>query len=315
MFKFIHWYFFPFVFLPLLFNGKKRAIEVGEVPEHLPVDRWATLGRKLFYLSFIPFTLAMMRPQIIKDSKGDFNGIDISLVLDLSGSMAVEDIEPTRVEAAKSVIASFVETRENDRTALVIFAEGALPQVPLTNDYKVVKEKVQNLEVGTIPPNGTNIGLGLGVGVASLKQSNAKTKVIILLTDGSTPDTTSPISIAQLAKEMDIKIYTIGFGTEYPFVMGKDFFGNKVKQRVHVGVIDEKLLKKISNETDGKYYRAKDKATLKAILKEIDQLEKSKLSGKREPIADEYYIYFFLFGILLLTASFIFDEVIRTRVP
>lgn len=228
-------------------------------------------------LTFVLLVIALARPQSsLHSEKITTEGIDIIITMDISGSMLAEDFRPNRIEAAKKVAMEFIDGRENDRIGLVVFAGESFTQCPLTTDRPVVKNLLKEIKSGLIE-DGTAIGMGLATAVSRLKDSKAKSKVIILLTDGiNNRGFISPLTAAQIARSLGIKVYTIGVGTigyaPYPV---QTPFGTQY-QNVPVE-IDENLLKEIAHMTGVKYFRATDNNKLRAIYKEIDQLEKTKI--------------------------------------
>lgn len=242
-----------------------------------------------YYLRHLPFALraaafgllvvALARPQQIEQNvRTSSEGIDIMLAIDVSASMLARDFEPDRITAAKEVAGSFISDRYGDRIGLVAFAAEAFTQSPLTTDQSTLQTLLAQIRSGLIDDSGTAIGNGLATAINRLRESDAKSKVVILLTDGvNNRGEITPITAAEIAKAQNIRVYTIGVGTEgmapYPAV---DMFGNItfVKQKVE---IDEKTLTAMAEMTGGRYFRATDNAKLKAIYDEINQLEKSKV--------------------------------------
>ncbi len=206
-------------------------------------------------------------------------GIDIVVALDVSSSMLAEDFKPNRLEAAKKVAADFVEGRKNDRIGLVAFAGEAYTKVPLTVDRQVLQEQLKGLKLGSMS-DGTALGDGTATAINRIKDSEAKSKVIILLTDGvNNQGSVDPMNAAEIAAMYDIRLYTIGMGSRgtapYPL---RDQFGRVHYQNMEVE-IDEELLKEMSTATkDGQYFRATDKKKLEEIFSQIDQMEKSKIN-------------------------------------
>lgn len=256
---------------------------------------------RLVSLSF--FIIAMARPVgSIGSEYKDQIGIDIVIAMDISSSMFAEDLQPTRLEAAKKIAIEFIENRETDRIGFVAFAGEAVSKSPLTLDHKNLILKIQKTQLGTIP-DGTAIGMGLGTAVARLEKSDAVSKVIILLTDGeNNAGVISPETAADLAKTYGIRVYTIGVGTKgRALITTQDIFGNPVKDYMEVN-IDEELLTKIAVNTGGKYFRAVDNNSLKRIFNDIDLLEKSKVQTNEYVNKPEQFFWFVLigFGFLLL---------------
>jgi Ca-activated chloride channel family protein len=275
-------------------------------------DMKPTIKERLIHLPFLLRTLAiitllvaMARPQSFTTGEDiSTEGIDIVMLLDISGSMLAEDLKPNRLEAAKNVIKDFINERVSDRIGLVIFARESFTQCPLTIDYGVLKSLLKEVKSGMLE-DGTAIGTAIANGVNRLKESKAKSKVMILLTDGvNNSGEIDPITAAQIADKFGIRIYTIGLGTEgmapYPV---QTPFGVQY-QNVPVQ-IDEKTLKQISAITDGKYFRATSNSKLRAIYKEIDKLEKSKINVTSYRHAHELFYSWLGLGLLFLFAELI----------
>lgn len=239
--------------------------------------RLRPLLKVLRSIAFVALVIALARPQTSNMTESvDSDGIDIVLSVDVSGSMLAEDLKPNRIEAAKQVALDFVKKRENDRIGLVIFSGESFTQCPITIDHNIVNQQIAAIESGMLQ-DGTAIGMGLATAVDRLRTSKAKSKIIILLTDGvNNTGLIDPSTALEIAKAYKIRVYCIGVGTrgEAPYpVQGPSGIQ---KQMVPVE-IDEVLLKKISSETGGKYFRATSNSSLIAVYKEIDQLEKSKV--------------------------------------
>lgn len=258
----------------------------------LPWLRLALLGCLL---------LALARPrQAQGEERIKTDAIDIMLSLDLSTSMDAMDFQPNRLEAAKQTAATFIDNRENDRIGLVVFSAQAFTQCPLTNDHRVLKLLLKRLESGLIE-NGTAIGLGLANAVLRLKDGEAASKVIILLTDGvNNRFEVNPQDAIQLAQQFGIRVYTIGVGTNGLAPVPKtDFAGNRVIVEEPVE-IDEELLKLIAAETGGRYFRATDNEGLKQVYEEIDRLETTEIEVVRFTRYEEWYWPLALMALVLL---------------
>lgn len=230
-------------------------------------------------------------------------GIDIVLCLDISGSMLAEDFKPNRLEASKKVAMNFMKGRPNDRVGLVIFSAESFTQCPLTTDHSILLNLFQDVKTGMLE-DGTAIGLGLATSVQRLKDSEAVSKVVILLTDGdNNSGSIAPITAAEIAKEFGVRVYTIGVGTRgsapFPFT---DPFGRTVYQDVEVR-INEALLKEMAEMTDGKYFRATDNAALEAVYAEIDQMERSKIDVTEYRKRKEEFMPFAALALLLVLAE------------
>ncbi len=247
--------------------------------------------------------IALARPQRTdRWETRKIEGVDIVIALDISGSMLAEDFKPNRIEASKQIAMEFISGRPNDRIGLVIFSGEAFTQCPLTIDHAVLMNLFSQVKSGMIE-DGTAIGLGLATAVNRLKESNAASKVVILLTDGvNNMGNISPLAAAEFAKEFGIRVYTIGVGkmgmAPYPF---KTPFGIQY-QNVEVK-IDEDILKKISEITGGKYFRATNNEKMREIYKEIDSMEKTQLEVKSFSKPVEEFNLFALIALLLLVVE------------
>ena len=262
------------------------------------------------------FIVALARPvNITKEHEATTDGIDIVLSMDISGSMLARDFTPNRLTSAKHLAAEFVANRRGDRIAIVAFAGEAFTQAPLTSDQATIETMLSRLRSGVVE-DGTAIGNGLATAINRLRESSAKSKVIILLTDGvNNRGQISPLMAAEIARDMGIKVYTIGVGTRgrapYPAV---DMFGNQTTVMADVE-IDEDLLREIASMTGGKYYRAVNDEALREIYAEINELETSKVQVTNYQTYEELFLMWALVGLLLLVAEFIFDKVVLNRLP
>ncbi len=228
-------------------------------------------------------------------------GIDIMLALDISGSMLAGDFTPNRIEASKDVAASFISGRPDDRIGIVLFGGESFTQCPLTTDHQVLINLLHEVNVGIIENQSTAIGLGLSNAVKRLKDSEAKSRVVILVTDGvNNAGSVDPLTAAEIAKTFGIRVYTIGVGTHgtapYPF---RDAFNNIIYQQMEVK-IDEDILRQISKMTNGDYFRATNNLKLKQIYSEIDQLEKSIINVKHYSRKYEEFRIFAFSALVLL---------------
>ena len=257
-------------------------------------------------LALVAIIVALARPRNVSVSKKTKSnkGIDIVMAIDVSASMLARDLKPNRLEALKKVAVDFVDRRPNDRIGIVVYAGESFTQTPITSDKGIVKRTISSLQWGQLD-GGTAIGMGLGSGVNRLKESKAKSKVIILLTDGvNNSGNIDPRTATELAKELGIKVYTIGIGTNgmADFPWSKDPRTGLLNFRKQQVEIDEALLKDIAKETNGKYFRATDNETLKEIYDEIDKLEKTKIEEFKYYNYQEMYrdLVFLALGFLLL---------------
>src|SRR4030066_812310 len=261
------------------------------------------------------FIVALARPQSFSSGENIYaEGIDIAIVLDISGSMLAEDFRPNRLDAAKNVIDEFIQGRSTDRIGLVIFSRDAFTQCPLTIDYSVLRNLLGDIKTGMIE-DGTAIGNGIANGVNRLKDSKAKSKVMILLTDGvNNAGEVDPISAAQIAKTFKIRVYTIGVGTrgEAPYPVQTPF-GTRY-QMVPVE-IDEEMLTRIAGLTDGQYFRATKNRALSEIYEKIDKLEKTKIEITSYKNASEKYHSWLWGGLLLLLVELGISRTILRKLP
>lgn len=288
---------------------------IGEFPETFKIKIFKLLPY-LWILSMILLILTLAEPVKKREYEEIVSqGIDIILTIDCSGSMLSEDFKPkNRLAVAKEVVKEFVEGRRGDRLGLVVFSADAITQCPLTTDYNVLLSTLEKVEIGMLE-DGTAIGNALSLSVARLKNSKAKSKVIILLTDGqNNRGEVSPMTAMEIAATYKIKVYTIGVGTRgYAMMPVEDpIFG---KRYVQVPVnIDEELLQKIARQTGGKYFRATDPEKLKEIYRSIDQLEKSEVKTKKYVLYRTKYLYT-LIPSFLLFFIWLFFNLIWRQIP
>ena len=281
------------------------------------------------YLRHLPFALraaafallvvALARPQDIEQNvRTNTEGIDIVLAIDVSASMLARDFRPDRITAAKEVAGSFIADRYGDRIGLVAFAGEAFTQSPLTTDQSTLQTLLARIRSGLIDDSGTAIGNGLATAINRLRESEAKSKVIILLTDGvNNRGQIAPMTAAEIARAQGIRVYTIGVGTEgtapYPAV---DIYGQPTGDVVMAKVeIDEKTLGAMADLTGGKYFRATDNAKLKAIYDEINQLEKSKVEVTERISYHERFLVWALAALGALLLEFLLSNLVLKRIP
>jgi Ca-activated chloride channel family protein len=255
-------------------------------------------------MGLVCLMIALARPQSVSSRQNvSTEGIDIVLLLDVSGSMVAEDFTPNRIEAAKQVAQDFIDGRQNDRIGLVIFSGVSFTQCPLTTDYTVLKNLLHQVKNGMVV-DGTAIGMAIANGVNRLKDSKAKSKVMILLTDGvNNKGEIDPITAAKIAATYGVRIYTVGVGArgEAPYPVQTPF---GIRRQLIPVDLDEKALSAIADMTGGKYFRATDTEKLKAIYKEIDKMERTKI----EVTAYKRYTELFN-GWLMLGFAFVILEV------
>ncbi len=280
----------------------------------LPRTWKAWFRHLLFALKMAALALlivALARPQSSStNSTSNIEGIDIVMAMDVSGSMLARDLKPDRLTAAKQVASDFVKDRPGDRMGLVIFSGETFTQVPLTTDHGVMLNMLAEMKNGLID-DGTAIGDGLATAISRLKDSEAVSKVVILLTDGmNNAGSVDPYTAAEIAKLYGIRVYTIGVGTygtaPYPV---QDFFGRTVMQQMKVE-IDEKLLTTIATSTGGKYFRANNNKKLDEIYQEIDKLERSKIEVTEFRRLHEEFYPLVAWAIALLLLEFLLRKTI-----
>jgi len=312
------WIIIPLMVIWFMYYEKKMDVKV-KMPgasifyknrDWLSKLRPGLLGLRLLGLGLLIFALARPRTHELSEKTFGDEGIDIIMAMDISGSMKAEDFKPNRLEASKEVALKFVENRPNDRLGLVVYSGESFTQCPLTLDHSIVKNLLTEININMIEDQSTAIGMGLATGVSRLKDSKAKSKVIILLTDGvNNSGFISPATAAEIATKFDIRVYTIGVGSygkaPYPF---QGPFGIQY-QNIEVK-IDEDILKQIAQETGGKYFRANTKNKLKTIYDEIDKMEKTEMESISYQRYEEKYFVFLLIGSVLLFAELFFRSVV-----
>lgn len=308
--------------------GHKKSQPSMRVPDtHVYMD--APVSWRI-YMLHVPFVLrvvaytavvlALARPQTSNDwSNKEIEGIDIMLSMDISTSMLAQDLKPNRVDAAKSVAAAFVADRPNDNIGLTFFAGDAFTQCPMTTDHAVVLNLLQNMGCEAVQKgliqDGTALGMGIANALTRLEGSKAKSKVIILLTDGvNNMGDISPMTAAEIAKSLGVRIYTIGVGKNglapYPYPVGNTY------QIVNLPVeIDENTLMKIAQMTDGQYYRATNNQELKRVYQDIDKLEKSKLKVREYSKKYECYQWFALVALIAFLLELLLRQTLLRRIP
>ncbi len=323
MFKFSNfewyspWFLLLFlVFIPLLimdFGKKKRkGITVPTVKNMRPNDGilfvlFLLKISKYFILSCLILALARPRTFSISENRDDTKGLDIMLSVDVSLSMLAKDLNPDRLTALKNIAIKFVQKRTNDRIGLVTYSGEAFTKVPVTSDHQVVIDELEQLNPMELQP-GTAIGEGLSVAVNHLKDSKARSKIVILMTDGkNTIENAMPPQVAaELAKNNKIKVYAIGIGTNGYALMPTrtDIFGNLIFDETKVE-IDEPTLREIAVSTGGKYFHATSNTSLENVYNEIDQLEKSDIKATKLYNYEEFFRVFLwiALGILLVDSA------------
>jgi len=281
------------------------AVKGFALPVKSIIPQLRHAGIVLRSLAMAALIIALARPQSsLSWQNTTTQGIDIMIASDISGSMLAEDFQPNRLEAGKNIAIDFIKNRPDDRIGLVIFSGESFTQCPLTIDHDVLINLYKDIKYGMID-DGTAIGMGLATAVNRLKDSEAKSKVIILLTDGSNNmGSIPPLTAAEIAKKFDIRVYTVGIGTHgfAPFPV-QTAFGVQY-QRMPVDV-DEGTLTKIADITGGKYFRATDNKTLKNIYEQIDKLEKAKIDVTQYHKKTELFWPFALIASIFLLSEFV----------
>lgn len=272
-------------------------------------------------LAVVLIILAFCRPQSpLRETRVQTEGVDIVLAIDVSGSMLAEDFtigskRANRLAAVKNVVKDFIEARKNDRIGMIVFASRAYTVCPLTLDYGWLLKNLERVKIGMVG-DGTAIGLGISCALNRLKDVKAKEKVIVLLTDGiNNCGRISPLTAAEAARALKVKVYTIGAGTKGPVpfpAVGP--FGNTVYRSIEIE-IDEETLKKIASTTDAKYFRATDTKSLRKIYAEIDKLEKTFIEEKGYLEYKELFSIFLIPGLALLFLEIILRGTILKNIP
>ena len=292
------------------------STEVFDIPGTSSWKVWlrhVPFGLRTVAIAVLVVILA--RPQSTNSwQNSSTEGIDIVLAMDISTSMLAQDLKPNRLEASKDVASSFINGRPNDNIGLVVFAAESFTQCPLTTDHAVLLNLFKDIQPGIIQ-DGTAIGLGLANAVSRIKDSQAKSKVIILLTDGvNNTGEIAPVTAAEIAKTFGVRVYTIGVGTQgeapYPF---QTAFGIQY-QNVPVE-IDEQTLKQMAATTGGQYFRATDNASLKEIYSEIDKMEKTKISVQEYSKKQEEYKNWAILLFVLLLVEILLRNTLLRNIP
>ncbi len=314
---FIYWDYFHQEKHSLYFSDLEQ-INIAAKPQ--PWVDWLVLSLKVFALLF--FILALARPQIKTSQKDIFrNGIDIMLALDCSGSMAAEDFTPNRLSSAKKTVSEFIQKRENDRLGLVIFGEYSISRAPLTYDHNLLINLVDQINLGEVG-DSTAIGEALVSCLNRLRSSTAKSKVIILVTDGeNNSGSIGPLEAAKLAKDLQVKIYTVGIGSAAgaPIPIIGPQYGKQYARNPDGSVFLTKLhaddLITIADTTGGLYYHAENTASLREIFNTIDKLEKVKLKTNIEYQFDEKFQILLVLGLFFILAELFLSKTILNTTP
>ncbi len=303
---------------------KQRHIQASlQVSTTLPFDKMPRSYK--YYLRHVNFALrllaiaflivALARPQSTDSWRStSTEGVDIVLALDISGSMLARDFAPDRVEAAKDVASQFVAGREFDNIGLTVFAGESFTMCPMTTDHAELLNLMREVKVGMID-DGTAIGDGLATAINRIKDGPAKSKTIILLTDGTNnAGDIAPATAAQIAKSLGIRVYTIGVGSKGTADMPFQTPYGIIYQPVQVEM-DEETLRQIAHTTDAEYFRATDKSVLKNIFEEIDKMEKTKLSVKEFSVREEEFALWAILSLLCLLVNIVLRQTILKNIP
>ena len=309
----------PVVLLPFFIRRHKTALDYSNVNHLKKAGLKKTYGhiygKILIAISLCLFVIALARPQLPADLLPDTSkGIDIAMVLDVSGSMESVDFTPNRLEVARDTIESFVKERYDDRIGFIIFGGSSYTRVPLTMDHDVILSSLEEVTTDSVSEEGTAIGMAVSVGINRLKNSDGKSKIMILVTDGdNNAGAINPDTASQLAKELGIKIYTIGVGTDQT-IMPYEYFGTTQYQTMDSG-LDEALLTKIADVTGGQYFRATDASSLQSIFSAIDQLEKTDMDRDTFMTYDEWAFAFIKLGLIFLVVGLGLDRYMYLQIP
>ena len=285
----------PLILLIKYVINKNNFIEVSIPSNDLKKYKFSILRlipNTIFLLSLIYIIISLGRPQKSNEKVEKWSeGIDIMLVIDISESMQIEDFKPNRLESAKKVAKEFINGRFQDRIGLVIFSGESYSRCPLTTDYILLNEYVDEISFDLISSRGTAIGSAIAIATNRMRESTSKSKIMILLSDGdNTAGNIDPRTAAQIAKAYGIKIYSIAIGKNGKVPFGKDYFG---RTRYVENSLDEKNLREIATITSGKFYRASNNSSLEKIFEVIDEFEKSEIKENRYKNTVDYYQYYF----------------------
>lgn len=319
------WFFVLMVLIPVLIawyiyrNNRLQGSVIISDASAPGLNSWRTTLRHVPFvlrlLSIICIIVALARPQnVYEEQNAEGEGVDIVLCIDVSGSMTAQDLTPNRLEAAKKVAIDFVNKRLTDRIGIVIFSGESFTQCPITTDHRVLISAIENIRNGLLE-DGTAIGSGLGTSVDRLRDSKTKSKIVILLTDGeNNGGLIDPETAKEIAKAFQVKVYTIGVGTDGYAPQPVNTPMGVIMQQGKVS-IDEKLLKEIAAETGGKYFRAKDNEGLAGIYDEINSLEKSKIEITTRTRYTEKFFPFVIAGLAFLFLELILRLTVFRKFP
>jgi Ca-activated chloride channel homolog len=326
------WLLLLLLLLPVLawLKGRRGAppafvyssVQLVRAMQNVSRSRFGGFLGSLRWLALALLIVALAQPRLTKSTtEVKASGVDIVVAFDLSGSMLSEDFEVkgeriNRFNMSREVLKGFIEKRPNDRIGMVLFASQAFIGTPLTLDHDFLQANLNRMELGMIEQNSTAIGDGLGTAVNRLRDLKAKSKIVILMTDGqNNAGKLDPSLAAEAAKSLGVKVYTVGIGMRGQAPMpARDMFGRKVYQMVQVD-IDEDTLQKIAGMTGGKYYRADNAERFKQIYNEIDKLEKTEASVKKYTQFTELFAWFVAAGLTILLLEFVLAQTAFRRLP
>lgn len=322
MLQFANWYFLCFIPVALYLILKKRkhvALKFSNVTilktAGLKKTMKHRIGKYLFAVATVLLLIALARPQLpLNNQVIEEQGIDIGLLLDVSGSMESVDFTPNRLEVARQTLSDFIKERIGDRLSLIVFGGSAYTRVPLTLDHDILLQSLKSVSTESVGEEGTAIGMSISVGINRLKKSEAASKVLILVTDGeNNAGSISPDTASEIAKELGIKIYSVGVGSDKT-ILPVTVFGQTQYQQ-YEGGLDETLLQRIADTTGGKYFRAKDEKALEGIFNEIDTLEKSKFNEDHYQEHKELAFYLIPIALVVWLLGLYYDHYKFLQIP
>ena len=323
MIWFASWWFLlfiPFILFIFFFTARKNGLKFSSVKilqqnkskktvKHL-------IGKSFFCCGIILSLAALARPQTAQKTDNlRLQGIDIAMILDVSGTMQSVDFSPNRLEAARKTIDEFITARTSDRISLIIFAGTAYTRIPLTLDHEVVRESLASVTFDSVNQDGTAIGMAISTGINRLRKSSAASKIIILVTDGdNNAGDIDPGTASRLAAESGIKIYTIGIGSDRLVLPVRGPFG-QTQYRQYEGGFDEALLKRIAETTGGRYFRAADSGSLKQVFETINQLEKTEFENENFREYNELAFAFIKAALIFMLIGIFLDKFYFIQIP
>jgi len=322
MIRFANWWFLlliPVVIYLFLVVKKKKGLQFSSVKLLQSAGNRKTIkhkiGKILILCGMILLITALARPQTtIRTNLIKQQGIDIAMLLDVSGSMQSVDFEPNRLEVARETIDDFIAGRTGDRVSLIIFAGTAHTRIPLTLDHNIVRESLKGVTTESVYQDGTAIGMAVSVGLNRLEKSDAASRIMILVTDGdNNAGTIDPVTASNLARELGIRIYTIGIGSD-TLILPVDVFGQTQYQQ-YQGGFNEDLLKQIAETTGGQYFRAMDSKAMAKIFDTIDELEKTEFDDDNFKEYNELAFLLVALALMLLAAGIILDRYYFLQIP